>query len=128
MNESQLTQLFAKMSKGTKLKKLEILNDQNLSNVPQHELAIGLNNIANLTLMCQDIHEESEFSFEPFFTQMKMSTKIKELDISYNNLSYLPPDLLSMSLNQMEKLNLFHTELKEAQLVSLFEVNSNKAN
>ena len=27
-----------------------------------------------------------------------------------------------MSLNQMEKLNLFHTELTEAQLVSLFEV------
>ena len=70
------------MSKGTKLKKLEIINDQHLSNMPQYELAIGLNNIANLTLMCQDIHEESEFSFEPFFTQMKMSTKIKELYIS----------------------------------------------
>ena len=122
MTQSQLTQLFAKMSIETKLKKLEILNDQNLYNVPHQELAIALNNITNLTLMCQDIHDDSEFSFEPFLNQMKIKTDIKELDISYNDLSYISRDLLSSSLNYIEKLNLFHTELTDLQLLSLFEV------
>lgn len=124
MSPSQMTQLFVKMSKGTKLKKLEILNDQNLHNVPQQELSVALNTIANLTLMCQDIHDGSEFSFELFLTQMKSRTEVKELDISYNDLSYISPDLFSSSLNYIEKLNLFHTELTEAQLMSLFDAMS----
>ena len=90
--------------------------------MPHQELAIALNNITNLTLMCQDIHDDSEFSFEPFLNQMKIKTDIKELDISYNDLSYISRDLLSSSLNYIEKLNLFHTELTDLQLLSLFEV------
>ena len=119
LTEPQLTQLFMKMREGTRLKKLEVLNDQNLHKIPQNTLAVGLNKIRSLTLMCQDIHEESQFSFEHFFSHMKIESNVEELDISYNNLSYIAPDLLSTALNKVEKINLFHTELTEAQLESL---------
>merc|ERR1711884_738312 len=55
---------------------------------------------------------------------MRVESNVEELDISYNNLAYIAPDLLSTSLNKVEKINLFHTELTEAQLESLLTLMS----
>ena len=97
MTGDQLRQIFQQMTEKTQLKFLTINNNQLLSRIPASLYTEALNKLTRLSLPCQD-----DVSFKEFLTEMSQYTNIRELDLSYNNLADVEPDLFCQALSKLE--------------------------
>ena len=98
LTEHQLTEIFLQMRDGSQLRSLTINNNQMLERIPTTLYAASLNKLNTLALPCQD-----DISFKDFIQQMAISSNIKELDLSYNNLADVPPHTFSQALSKLEE-------------------------
>ena len=98
MTGDQLRQIFQQMNEETRLRFLTINNNQLLSRIPASLYTEALNKLTTLSLPCQD-----DVSFKEFLNQMTKCTNIRELDLSYNNLDDVEPDLFGRALSKLEE-------------------------
>ena len=98
MTGDQLSQIFHQMTEETQLRFLTINNNQLLSEIPASLYTGPLNRLTRLSLPCQD-----DVSFKEFLTEMSKYTNIRELDLSYNNLVDVEPDLFCHTLSKLEE-------------------------
>ena len=98
MTGDQLREIFQQMTERTQLSFLTINNNQLLSRIPASLYIEALNKLTTLSLPCQE-----DVSFKEFLHQMSKCTNIRELDLSYNNLGDVEPDVFCQALANLEE-------------------------
>ena len=98
MTGDQLREIFQQMTERTQLRFLTINNNQLLSRIPASLYIEALNKLTTLSLPCQE-----DVSFKEFLHQMSKCTNIRELDLSYNNLGDVEPDVFCLALAKLEE-------------------------
>ena len=117
-SSDQLLQIFEKLSEHKKLKTLE-MSFCDLSSIPCPTLAMVITNLNKAELhWCMLLEDQVMAIFNSLYSQ---PVTLKQLDIGYNNISYVPPTILARVVCKMERVNIYnirHT-LHRQQLMEL---------
>ena len=116
LTNQQTEELFAKMSGGTNLRKAR-LSYNDLSSIDPDICGTQVN---NLEVMHLENTELTAPQVEKIFAKMNVSTNLKDLDISCNNLSTIEPGVLASGLNKVEVVSVANCFLTIQQVQTTF--------
>ena len=116
LTNQQTEELFAKMSGGTNLRKAR-LSYNDLSSIHPDICGTQVN---NLEVMHMENTELTAPQVENIFAKINVSTNLKDLDISCNNLSTIEPGVLASGLNKVEVVSVANCFLTIQQVQTIF--------
>ena len=119
LEDEQLISIFAVPTENHMNLTELCMSNQDLSNIPIRTISTTL-----CRLKTADIYDTqlTEPQLLCFFTEMSKDTNLVFLNISFSNLSAVPPAILAKSINKLQKVNLMCTKLTSDQTKEIFSM------
>ena len=114
----QKVQLFQTLSKETKIVQLKMMKND-LNSVPYDDLAKSLNNLEKVEILHCRLYPPQIVAI---FEEISRGTNICDLNLKFNILSSVSPDILASALGKIESVNIAGCRLKRDQVSKLFEM------
>ena len=115
--DSQTREIFRQISSDTKLEKLDI-SYNNLGGVQPPAFSEAMNKVVEANINVTYLTGEQTAAL---FEKMLEQSSLKILKIRSNNLSAVPPHILSKALNKLEVIDIGTTVMTEEQTKGLFD-------
>ena len=114
----QKVKLFQAIRKGTELKHLKLMKND-LNSIAYEDLAKSVSTLKTVEILHCRLYPPQIVAI---FEEISKETNICDLNLKFNILSSVSPDVLAKALGKIESVNISGCRLKRAQVCKLFEM------